>query len=55
MTPFTIEPLGIALPADAPLLVNLVENYLRSLENTGILTQLKAKWFSDGSWVSELH
>ena len=54
MTPFTIEPLGIALPADAPLLVNLVENYLDTLEYTGLLTQFKAKWLSDGSWVAEL-
>ena len=54
VTPFTIEPLGIALPADDPLFVNLVENYLSTLENTGILTQLKAKWFSKGAWMSEL-
>ncbi len=52
--PFTIEPLGIALPADDALLVNLVENYLRTLEDSGILTQLKAKWFSKGDWISEL-
>ncbi len=54
MTPFTIEPLGIALPADDPLLINLIENYLNTLENTGLLIQFKAKWFSDGSWISEL-
>ncbi len=54
MTPFTIEPLGIALPANAPLLLNLVSNYLNTLENTGMLAQFKAKWLSDGSWVSEL-
>jgi len=53
-TPFTVEPLGIALPADDPLLVNLVANYLTTLENTGMLTQLKARWFSHGDWVSEL-
>jgi polar amino acid transport system substrate-binding protein len=53
-TPFTIEPLGIALPPDEPLLMNLVTNYLRTLEDTGLLTQLKAKWLSDGSWLSEL-
>jgi polar amino acid transport system substrate-binding protein len=53
-TPFTVEPLGIALPADDPLFVNLVENYLTTLDGTGLLTQLKAKWFSDGSWVTEL-
>jgi polar amino acid transport system substrate-binding protein len=54
VTPFTVEPLGIALPADDPLFVNLVENYLNTLEGTGLLTQLKARWFSDGSWVSQL-
>lgn len=54
MTPFTTEPLGIALPPRAPLLLNLVTNYLNTLENTGTLAQLKAKWLSDGSWVSNL-
>jgi len=54
MTPFTIEPLGIALPADDPLLVNLIDNYLNTLENTGLLIQFKAKWFSDESWIDEL-
>ena len=54
VTPFTIEPLGIALPADDPLFVNLVQNYLNTLEGTGLLTRFKAKWFADGSWLSEL-
>jgi polar amino acid transport system substrate-binding protein len=54
VTPFTLEPLGIALPGDDPLFVNLVENYLSTLEETGLLTRFKARWFSDGSWVSEL-
>ncbi len=54
VTPFTVEPLGIALPAGDPLFVNLVENYLNTLESTGLLIQLKAKWFSEGSWISEL-
>lgn len=52
-TPFTIEPLGIALPPDAPLLLNLVQNYLNTLENTGLLGQLKAKWLADGSWMTD--
>lgn len=52
--PFTVEPLGIALPPDAPLLQNLVSNYLRTIEDTGLLTQLKARWLADGSWMTEL-
>lgn len=51
---FTVEPLGIALPADDPLLVNLVTNYLETLEYTGLLGQFKAKWLADGSWINEL-
>jgi ABC-type amino acid transport substrate-binding protein len=53
-TPFTTEPLGIALPADDPLLLNLVQNYLHTVEDTGQLTMLKARWLSDGSWLDQL-
>lgn len=53
-TPLTAEPLGIALPPDDPLLVNLVENHLRTLEYTGVLTQLKVRWLGDSAWLSEL-
>jgi polar amino acid transport system substrate-binding protein len=53
-TPFTFEPLGIALPAGDPLLVNWVENFLTMLEGTGVLFEITSKWFEDGSWVSQL-
>lgn len=52
--PFTIEPLGIALPADSPLLLNLVENYLKTLKATGLLARFKARWLADGSWLADL-
>ncbi len=54
MTPFTIEPLGIAIRADAPLLVNLVSNYLDTLEYTGLLGQLKARWLGDDAWLDSM-
>ncbi len=53
-TPLTAEPLGIALPPDDPLLVNLVENHLRTLEYTGVLTELKVRWLADSAWLSKL-
>jgi polar amino acid transport system substrate-binding protein len=53
-SPFTFEPLGIALPPSDPLFINLVQNYVNALEGTGLLTLLKAKWFVDGSWLAEL-
>lgn len=53
-TPFTFEPLGIALPAGDPLLVNWVENFLTMVEGTGVLFEITSKWFEGGSWVSQL-
>jgi polar amino acid transport system substrate-binding protein len=53
-TPLTIEPLGIALPADDPLFVNLVDNYLQTLQDTATLARSRVKWFSDGPWLSDL-
>jgi polar amino acid transport system substrate-binding protein len=51
---FTHEPLGIALPANDPLLVNLVDNFLKTLKSTGVLAKLEDRWFKDGSWVQKL-
>ena len=34
--PLTIEPIGIAVPASDPLLLNLVQNYMRAMEATGL-------------------
>jgi len=53
-TPFTVEALGIALPPDAPLLLNLVENYLDTLDHTGLLASFKARWLADGRWLAEV-
>jgi polar amino acid transport system substrate-binding protein len=54
LPPLTIEPLGIALPADDPLFVNLVDNYLGTMADTALLARFRVKWFSDGSWISDL-
>jgi polar amino acid transport system substrate-binding protein len=50
-TPLTIEPIGVALPPDDPQLLNLVENYLASLELSGTLSLLEKTWFQDGAWI----
>jgi len=47
-------PFGIAVAPDAPLLLNLVENYLETLDTTGLLATFKAHWLADGSWLKEL-
>ena len=53
-SPFTFEPIGAAMPANDPLFINLVENYMNMLEGTGLMTQLQAKWFTDGTWLDQL-
>jgi len=53
-TPFTVEPIGIVLPAGDPLLVNLVENYLAGMETSGLLERLRTRWFEDASWLDQL-
>ena len=51
---FTFEPVGIALPEGDPLLVNWVENVLRTLEKSGDLQELVDRWFRDSGWLKEL-
>ncbi len=52
--PLTIEPLGIALPPDDALYINLVQNYLMNLELSGLLLRTEAKWFEDGTWLLQV-
>ncbi|UCG14005.1 MAG: transporter substrate-binding domain-containing protein [Deltaproteobacteria bacterium] len=54
ITPLTYEPLGIAVPADDPHLINWVENFLNTVEGSGEMEELKDRWFGDGSWLFRL-
>jgi polar amino acid transport system substrate-binding protein len=52
--PLTIEPIGMALPPGDSLMLNMVENLLGALEGIGLLDELEAKWFDDGSWLIQV-
>lgn len=52
--PLTVEPVGIAVSKNDPQFFNLVDNFLRAYEKTGVLTQLRKKWFEDDDWVAAL-
>lgn len=52
--PLTIEPIGMAVPAEDSQFLNLIENYFRTLEGMGVMQQLRKKWLEDGSWVAAL-
>ncbi|HUI26919.1 MAG TPA: transporter substrate-binding domain-containing protein [Candidatus Kryptonia bacterium] len=51
--PLTFEPLGIALPASDPLLINWTENFLHMLQGSGTLRRLTDQWMGDGTWREE--
>lgn len=52
--PLTVEPFGIAVDANDPEFLNLVQNYVRAYEGTGLLVKLRLKWLENGSWVAAL-
>lgn len=52
--PLTVEPFGIAIDADDVEFVNLVQNYVRAYEGTGLLTALRKKWLDNSDWVAAL-
>ena len=54
ITPLSYEPIGIALPGSDPLMVNWMENFLGTLEETGVLDLLKERWVNDNSWLKKL-
>ena len=54
VSPFTFEPLGIALPAGDPLFVNLIDNLLNSIAGSGALERATRYWFEKGEWFDQL-
>ncbi|MEO8602017.1 MAG: transporter substrate-binding domain-containing protein [bacterium] len=53
-TPFTFEPLGIALPPNDPLLVNLMQNALADIDDSGAIYDMMYTWFEEDDWVKRL-
>ena len=52
--PMTVEPIGIAVPANDPQLLNLLDNYLDALEELGYMKELRRVWLKDDSWLAAL-
>jgi polar amino acid transport system substrate-binding protein len=52
--PLSYEPLGMAIPPNDFLLVNLLQNLLNMMQKDGSLEMIIDRWFKDGSWVSQL-
>jgi polar amino acid transport system substrate-binding protein len=54
VTQLTYEPIGIAIPANDPLLMNWTRNTLNNIEGSGLMDELKLKWFAEGDWLKKL-
>ena len=54
ITPFTYEPLGIAMPAGDAQMINWTTNFLNTMRESDELIKLKIKWIEDPSWLSDL-
>lgn len=52
-SPISYEPLGIVITEDA-LMINWLENFIDMLKGTGLLKQIHARWFQDGSWIEKV-
>ncbi len=52
--PLTVEPFGIAVAAEDGEFLNLIQNYVRAYEGTGLLTGLRKKWLENSSWIAAL-
>jgi polar amino acid transport system substrate-binding protein len=54
ITPFTYEPLGIAIPSGDAQMINWLSNFLHTMRQSDELIKLKAKWIEDPTWLTEL-
>ena len=54
LKPFTFEPIGIAVPANDPLLVNWLQNFFISFKGSGELERITKYWLDNGAWLKLL-
>ena len=52
--PFTVEPIGIAVPASELPLQSLLDNYVSALADSGLLEMLRVQWLEKHDWVAAL-
>jgi polar amino acid transport system substrate-binding protein len=48
----TLEPIGVAMPLDDPVLEKYVTNILEAVEATGQIEEMKKYWFEGARWLS---
>jgi ABC-type amino acid transport substrate-binding protein len=53
-TTLTLEPIALAAPAGDPLLARYLDTALSTLETSGVLSAIRARWLERGDWVEQL-
>ncbi|MBJ7538768.1 transporter substrate-binding domain-containing protein [Marinomonas transparens] len=53
-TPFTYEPLGIAVRKGDPDFLNFLNNYLAQIKGDGTYDKIYQKWFASNSWLKNV-
>ena len=48
----TLEPIGVAMPLDDPVLEKYVTNILEAIEATGQIEELQKYWFEGARWLA---
>ena len=48
----TLEPIGVAMPLDDPVLEKYITNILEAMEATGQIEESKKYWFEGARWLS---
>jgi polar amino acid transport system substrate-binding protein len=52
--PLTVEPIGVALPAGDPLLLNFIDNTLGAMDAVGLIDAIESRWLDDANWIDRL-
>lgn len=52
--PFTYEPIGVAVSADDPQFLNLIDNFVDAMESTGALDRVRTAWLRNNDWIAAL-
>lgn len=52
--PLTVEPIGIAVPATELPLQMLLDNYMSTYAQAGVLEMLQVEWLEKNDWIAEL-
>lgn len=52
--PFNLEPIGIAVAKKDQQFAHLIDNYLETLDRSGLLAVIRGRWLKNGGWIPQM-